>query len=797
MIRNYFKTALRNMRRNGLFTGLNIVGLATGLACSILIFLWVEDELSYDRFTPGAERIFRVVARVKDMDASMVPSAFAEASRREIAAVESATHLYLTRRMMRVGERRFEEKRAFDADSNFLTVFAYPMLRGDRKAALKAPDGAVLTEATAIKYFGDVDAAMGKTIFDETDSAPVLVTGVIKNMPANSHLHFDILFSAANYNSGATTADRWRYFDSYTYLVLRDAGIAGAGTRLRDPDATAHSVEQQLNALRNKAIQNTPAVAATMSLQPLTDIHLHSHFRNDVEGQGSIEYVRLFSLISMFILLIACINFTNLSTAIAGSRAKEVGLRKTIGALRRQLVGQFVGESLLLATLSMTLALGIVALALPYFNELAGKSIRLHWLDAAFLGRMIGITVVTGLLAGSYPALCLSAFNAVQVLKGARIVKGSFLRNGLVVLQFTVAVVMMIGTMIVYRQLQYIRNRDIGFDKNNLLYLYVPELGDRDRNEDALRAAMGRLPQVADLSFSFDLPTDLHTSSPLSWRGMPEGSLTMTNRLTVDEHFVNTYDMHMAAGHFFSHIYKDKDSEYVINETAARMMGLEPATALGKQITLNGHEGAVIGVVKDFNFRDVHERIEPLVLKHGHDGMYLVVRAPAQAMGPVLAAIQNCFQRLYGNVPFTYGFIDQDLEHLYKTEQRMGSLFTIFSTLSIIISCLGLFGLATFATRRRTKEIGVRKVLGAGEAGIVVLLAKEFLQLVAVSLLIAFPIAWWAMHRWLEGFVYKTEISGWVFATAGAMALLVALLTVSYQTIKTAMANPVQSLRSE
>jgi ABC-type antimicrobial peptide transport system permease subunit len=445
----------------------------------------------------------------------------------------------------------------------------------------------------------------------------------------------------------------------------------------------------------------------------------------------------------------------------------------------------------------MILALGMVAVALPYFNELAGKSIGLPLLDAAFLGKMIGVTAATGLLAGCYPALYLSAFNAVQVLKGTRIVKGSFLRNGLVVLQFTIAVVMMISTMIVYRQLNYIRNRDIGFDKNNLLYLFIPELGERDRNEDALRSALSQSPLITSMSFSNDLPTNLHTASPLSWRGMPHGSLTMTSRLAVDEHFIDTYGMTMAAGRFFNNVYKAKDSEYVINETAARFMGLEPATAVGKMITLNGNEGTIIGVVKDFNFRDVHESIRPLVLKHIHNSMYLVVRAPMQATGSVLATIQNCFQRLYGNVPFTYGFIDQDLEHLYSTEQRMGSLFTVFSILSILISCLGLFGLASFTTRRRTKEIGVRKVLGAGEAGIVALLAKEFLRLVALSLVIAFPVAWWAMHRWLEGFAYKIPIGGWVFAAAGGVALLIAFVTVSFQTIRAAMANPVQSLRTE
>jgi ABC-type antimicrobial peptide transport system permease subunit len=355
----------------------------------------------------------------------------------------------------------------------------------------------------------------------------------------------------------------------------------------------------------------------------------------------------------------------------------------------------------------------------------------------------------------------------------------------------------MVSTVVIYQQLNYIHNRDIGFDKDKLLYIRMPQVVDRDKNADALKTELRRSWSIAGLTITWDIPTNLGASSPLTWRGMEKGRLVIATRLGVDENYITTMGMKMAAGRFYSPVYRDNDSEYVVNETAVRVMGVEPAAAVGRMITINGQEGAIIGVVKDFNFKPVYQPIEPLVLKHRASGAYFVIRPAVGGLQQTLATVGNIFHRIYGNAPFSYGFVDQDLDHLYKAESRMGSLFTIFSALSIAISCLGLFGLAAFATRRRKKEIGVRKILGAGEAGIVVLLAKEFLRLVAISLLIAFPLAWYVMHRWLDGFVYKTGISGWIFVAAGGLALLIAFITVSYQTIRAATANPVNSLRSE
>jgi ABC-type antimicrobial peptide transport system permease subunit len=782
------------MRQNKLAAGLNVAGMAVGFGASILIFLWVWEELGYDKFTPGAEKIFRIVAKVGtgtvrgggETMAAMVPTAFAGAIREGVPEVKRVTHIYDAHKLMTVGTRRFEEKRVFCADTNFLVMFNYPLMRGDQAEVLRAPNSVVLTETSAIKYFGSVDAAMGQRIFDESDSLVLQVTGILWDVPANSHLHFDLLLAEKMGNGGIDPTQTWRYFDSRTYLQL--------GDEVEPDPATLRRIEKRLKDIRDKNIINTPAVPASWMLQSLPDIHLRSQFKNDIEGQGNIQYVRLFALIGVIILVIACINFVNLSTAVSGKRAKEVGLRKTIGALRGQLVRQFLGESVMMAVLAAMLGLVLAKIALPWFGSLAGRPITLEP-GIQFWLAYTGLTVLVGTIAGCYPAFYLSSFKAVEVLKGAKMLKGSLLRNGLVVVQFAIAVILIISTLIIYDQLRFLHNRDIGFNKENLLYFRIANLAQPGDGGAALKTELRRNPAIAEVSCTWQLPDNMNTGSPLKWRGMDNNALVLATRVGGDDHYANTLGLKMAAGRFYSPT--DGRGLYVINETAAKAMGVNAAAAIGKLITINDLEAPVIGVVKDFNFKPADQPIGPLVIKHDQTDDIILVRARAGATRPVLAAIQSGFARYYGNAPFTYGFIDQDLDRLYQAESKMGSLFTIFSALAIGISCLGLFGLATFATQRRTKEIGMRKVLGAGEAGIVALLAKEFLRLVAVSLLIAFPVAWWAMNRWLEGFVYKVNISLWTFATAGAMALLTAFVTVSYQTIKTAMANPVQSLRSE
>lgn len=793
MLRNYFKIALRNLLRYKLFSGLNIFGLATGMACSILIFLWVQDEMSFDSFNPDADRIFRVTAKIFDQEAAVTPPSLAYAIKTQIPDIKNVTRISSEHRMITIGTKKFDEKKMYYADSNFLQIFNYPLLKGNKNVALSSPNNAVITEELAIKYFGGANEAMGKIIYIDNDikGTNLTVSGVLKNIPANSHLQFNILLPAELYDKTNNPAGAWNNFDVYVYFQLQDA--------VRPTLTVISNIEKQATEILKK---NNTQLQVSLSAQPLNDIHLHSHYMVDVEGQGDSRYVKISSLVAIFIIVIACINFMNLATAASGQRAKEVGLRKTVGALRPQLIAQFIGESLLLSFISLLLALLIVYTMLPLFNQLVNKSISFSLLNIKTLFGFLGIATVTGLLSGIYPAFFLSSFNPVKALKGVKLLHGqkSFFRSGLVVLQFTISVILNISTLVIYNQLQYIRNRNIGFNKENLLYMKMPEVGDLKNNKDAMRAAITQYPDISNYTFTDELPTDLtRGGSQLKWRGMEPGTQVIAYRLKVDENFVKTFGMQMAAGRFFSNDFGSDNTGYVVNETALKAMKLNVSNAIGKiiSISLEDKDLPIIGVVKDFNFKPVQQTIEPLVMKTNFGGGYVVMKTTPANIQKVITSLQKSFHNIYGDYPFSYGFVDEDISKLYITEQRMGRLFNIFSVLSIVISCLGLFGLTTFATQRRIKEIGVRKVLGAGEAGIVVLLSKDFIKLVTVSLIVAFPVAWWVMNKWLDNFAYRINIASWVFVAAGLGALFIALVTVSFQAIKAAMANPVKSLRTE
>ncbi|MEP6951144.1 MAG: ABC transporter permease [Ginsengibacter sp.] len=792
MLKNYFKIAWRNLLRQKLFSGLNIFGLATGMACSVLIFLWVQDELSFDKFNHNANHIFRVTEKDNDEEYAVVPPSLAYAIKTQIPAIKNATRITSIQKMITVGTKKFDEKNIYYADSNFLQIFNYPLLKGNVATVLSSPNSVILTEKTAIKYFGSIDAAIGKTIYIDNDikGSTLLVTGVLKNIPSNSHLQPDMLIPMDLYDMVNNTKYGWTNFDVYIYFQLKDA-VAPTSSNL-------NNINKQINEIYK---QNNHEFPASFTAQSLTDIHLHSHYLVDVPGQGSYEYVTIFALAAIFIIIIACINFMNLATAVSGRRAKEIGLRKTIGAVRSQLVAQFIGESLLLSFISLLLAVLIVYLMLPLFNQLASKTISFNIFKPHIFISLISIAIITGLLSGSYPAFFLSSFNPVKALKGNKILRSnkSFLRNGLVVLQFSISIILIVCTLVIYNQLRFIQNRNIGFNKENLLYMKMPEVGDLKNNKDAMRATLAQYPDITNYTFTDGLPTNLTSTSQLTWHGMNPGTNVMASRLRVDENFIKTFGMQMAAGRFFSNDFGDNDTGYVVNETALKAMGLNAKNAIGKviSISLEDKEVPIIGVVKDFNFKPVQQPIEPLVMKTNFGGGYVVMRTTPANFQKVINTLQKSFHNVYSDYPFTYGFVNDDLSKLYVTEQRMESLFNIFSVLSIVISCLGLFGLATFATQQRIKEIGVRKVLGAGQAGIVALLSRDFIRLVAISLIIAFPVAWWAMNKWLQGFAYRIYISWWVFVVAGFGALIITLLTVSFQAIKAAVANPVKSLRTE
>ncbi len=792
MLKNYFTSAIRSLKRYKLFTLLNVFGLATGMACSILIFLWVQDERSYDKFNDHASQIYRLTANVSGVEAAVTPPAVGGALKRQIPNVKSFARLVSLHSIVTIGTKKFDEKQVFYADPDFLQMFNYPLLQGDKATALSSPGGVVITSATAIKYFGS-DNVIGKTmhIDDNTPGHEYAVTGVLQNIPHNSHLQFDILLPASIYDKTyGNDRDRWGNFDVYTYLQLSDHFDAS-------PSAL-NSLQKQIDQIH--AANDPSHTKSTYVLQPLTDIHLHSHLLLDVDGNGNGEYVTIFSVVAVFILLIACINFMNLATALAGQRAKEVGLRKTIGALRSQLVIQFLGESLLVSFIALLIGIVVAWLLLPFFNDLSAKTISISLLNVKIISGLLGIAVLVGLLSGSYPAFFLSSFKPVAVLKGLKIFRGqrSFLRNSLVVFQFAIAIVLMVSTLVVNNQLKFISNRDIGFNKENLLYLQMPQTGDLQNNYQALKATLNENAGAADYTLIEHLPTYLTTgTTDIKWHGKDPNQQIIFPHLGADGNFLKTFGIRLAAGRGFNDNFKGDANNYVLNETAVKIMGMTPASAIGQKISLNDNPGEVIGVVKDFNFKPVQQRIEPLILRYTHRGGFVVIRTSPASIQRAIAKLKAVFQNVYPNFPFSYGFVDQDLSKLYVTEQQMGKLFNAFSIISIIVSCLGLFGLATFATQKRLKEISVRRVLGASAAGIVAMLATDFVKPVAAALLIAFPIAWWAMSKWLDSYVYRIHISWWMFAVAGIMAIVIAFLTISYQSIKAALTNPVESLRSE
>jgi len=793
MFKNYLISAIRSLKRHKLFTVLNIFGLATGMACTILILLWVQDERSYDTFNNNAPRLYRLVDNVAGTRAAVSPVPVAPVLKQQIAAVKDFVRLEALHSIVTVGTRKFDEKNIYYTDPDFLQLFTYPLLEGDKATVLSRPDGMVITAAAAEKYFGK-ENAMGKTVHidDDVKGHDYVVTGVLQDLPRNSHLQFDLLLPftvyehSSNYSYG--NPSEWGNFDVYTYLLLNDKpGAAALG-----------ALEQQIAAIHTA---NDPTHTKTsFTLQPLTDIHLHSNLLLDVQGQGNSQSVTIFSLVALFILLIACVNFMNLSTALAGQRAKEVGLRKTVGALRFQLIIQFLGESLLLALISLVIGVIIAWALIPLFNELAEKNISIHLLDLKSVSSLLAIAGLVGLISGSYPALVLSSFKPVSVLKGIRVLgaQKAYFRNGLVVLQFSISVILMISTLVVNTQLKFIRNRDMGFDKENLLYLQMPQTGDLQQNYQALKATLSEDAAITNYTLVEHLPTDLTTgTTDVQWEGKDPNKEIIFPHIGADGNFIKTFGMHLVAGRSFEDNNPGDDKNYILNETAIKTIGLTVSSAVGKLITMNGNKGEIIGVVKDFNFKPVQQTIEPLILRHTNRGGFVVVRTSQARMQQNVANLKAVFQHIYPDFPFSYGFVDQDLARLYVTEQRMGTLFNIFSVVSIIVSCLGLFGLATFATERRIKEITVRRVLGASAAGIITLLAKDFMKLVFAALFVAFPVGWWAMSKWLDDYVYRIHISWWMFALSGAMAILIAFLTIGYQSIKAALANPVKSLRSE
>jgi putative ABC transport system permease protein len=800
MFRNYLKVALRNIKRHTGYSLINVAGLAIGMTCCILILLWVQDERSYDRYHENPDRIYRLcldanVGTQLRAPVTMAPAGPAMIS--EFPEVVNAARIVRPGRVsVKYGDRLFQEEDIGYADNSVFDIFTFPFISGDPKTALATPYSVVITEDMAMKYFGDEDP-LGKSlrIDDETDFT---VTGVAKNVPSNSHFSFNMLRSFETlYRENPELMEAWVAARFYTYLLLAE-------------NSDHKKLEQKFAPFVDRHMGDIlGAIGGTVKLflQPLARIHLYSDFERDLSAGGDITYVYLFSGIALFVLLIACFNFVNLATARSATRAREVGMRKTLGAGRGKLIAQFLGESLIYSFISIALACLLLELALPLFNSLAQRELSLNYFQRPWLiPGLAGLALVVGLLAGCYPAFFLSSFKPVRVLKGtwSKTASGSGFRRVLVVAQFVISIALIIGTITIYNQINFMKNKKLGFDKEHVLV--IPGMNQATRQSYlSIRDELMNIPGVRAVGASSLVPGRGLTKSLFLPEGFSEDQPQTMDFLIVDPDYIPTMGMEIATGRNFSaDLATDSTESAIINETAARRFGWD--NPIGKTFRLLSPPGAggetqivnVIGVVKDFHLQSLHQKIEPQIIFYDLGGIdHISVRISPDNITHTIDLLRTRWKDIDPERPFHYLFLDESFDSQYRAEERFGTITLYFSLLAIFIGCLGLFGMSSYTVEQRTKEIGVRKVLGATVAGIVLLLSKEFTRWVLVANLIAWPIAYYAMSRWLENFAYRVDINMTAFALAGTAALAIAIATVSYQAIRAALTNPVETLRYE
>ena len=783
MFKNYLKTAVRNILRHKGYSFINIAGLALGMACCILILLWVTDELSFDRFNKNYNDIYRVIIDDQFQDSyAVTPAPLGKALLSDYPEVMDFVRLRSEYKViLKINSETFVEKDFTFADPSIFDIFTFKFLHGSAKEALSSPDSIILTEAAAVKYFGETNP-MGKTLtvnnrFDFT------VSGIIKNVPPNSHFTFNILAPFPVLKKFGKEIESWGSYGYRTYVRLR-----------KGTDYKPVSLK-----MKHYLKKHSPDGKITLRLQPLRDIHLHSASIRSRGGSGDIRLVYVFTMIATFILIIACINFMNLTTARASNRAREVGMRKVTGARRIEIIKQFFGESILLSFIGLILALFLVDLLLPVFNELCGKQLHMDiFTNGGILVWLIGIALCTGILSGVYPALFLSSFQPINVLKGGVVpgTKKSWLRKVLVVTQFTLSTLLIIATIVVYHQMNYMRNRELGFNKDHLAYIRMPVA--MDKQYESIKNEFLSDPNVINVCAASNLPVNpLNSTEGVEWEGKKPQDEMLINISFTGYDYAKTLNVKMADGRFFSRAFStDVKGAYVVNETAANVMGMK--SPVGKWFKLHENKGIIVGVVKDFNFTSLHRKIEPLLMSISPEKYsYFLVRIKSDSIFEAIDSMKTKWQESTSGLPFEYGFMDERIDNLYRTEKRIGKSFLYFTVLSIFIACLGLFGLASYLTEQRKKEVGIRKVLGAPVKGIVFLVSKEFLKWVILANIISWPAAYFAVDRLLQVYAYRISIGPLPFVAALVFALLIAVFTVSYQSIKAGLTNPVEALRYE
>jgi len=793
MFLNYLKITLRNLIRHKAFSLINISGLAIGMTCCFLILIWVLDEVSYDRFHENANDIYRVIARIKNdngiTSTCWTPLPLGPSLKQEYPEVAEYARCTLGESSSLQHEDTIFNEKIYWVDPGFFQIFSFKVLEGDLENALETPTSLVITRKIAKKYFGTDQEIVGRVLKlgNRTDFK---ITAMIEDVPENSHLEFDIMAPISILGRVGFRFENWGAYLTMTYIQLQKNA-----SHLDFNQKIAKVIENH---------QGSFTYSVDIELQPLTEIHLHSDFNGERAKVGSISNVYILSVIASFILIIACINFMNLSTARSVSRQKEIGIRKVVGAQRAQLVIQFYGESIFFAILALLVSLGLVKLLLPAFNTLAGKELTLGLAGGWRMVTAIGfITFFTGIVAGSYPAYYLSSLQPGRVLKGGTKsgTKNILLRKALVVSQFALSILLIISTTIIHSQLQFIKNKDLGYDKKNVMIIRMPALnvirgGGR---HETLKNELVKNPDVLGVAATTLNPTNMERSSiGLNWRGKEPDSQIKVNYNVVTIDFIDTMRMKVLEGRgFSSEIASDRNSVALLNEEAAKVMGFEEPIGeiitAGERIRIN-----VIGVLKDFHFQPVHKKIEPMLIATGpvRSG-YTLIRLSGKRTPETIGFIQKTWQTIYPKIPFDYHFLEEDYDRQYRAEERIGTLLNYFAILAVFIACLGLFGLASFSTEQRTKEIGIRKVLGASAVRIVLLLMKDFLKLVVIANIIAWPFAYYFMNSWLQNFAYRTSVNLLIFIAAGILSLLIAVLTVSIQSAKAASADPIKALRYE
>ncbi|QIP12925.1 FtsX-like permease family protein [Spirosoma aureum] len=799
MLFNYFKIAWRNIIRNKAFSAINILGLALGMACSLLIFLWIQDELSIDNYHANGPQLYNVMQRQlydgKVEAGRFTPGVLPDELKKQFPEIVYAAGYtgWEAQMTFAVGDKINKETGHW-AGADWFKMFSIPLLAGTPNTALSSPSGIAISRKVAESYFGNSVAALGKSIrIDNRDDFQV--TAVFENLPENSSDNYDFLLNWQNCLARNPWMKEWGNNGPHTRIMLR-------------PDANVANLDAKLKPFLRKYNKDIGKnFDAQLFLQAYPDGYLYSNFKNGQQDGGRIEYVRLFSIVAVFLLLIACINFMNLATARSIKRAKEVGVRKVIGAVRSLLVGQFIGEALLFTVLALGFALFLAFFLLPSFNSLTGKHISLQTTQPSFWVILISMALLTGLLAGSYPALFLSSLEPVRVLKGSlKFGSGARLfRQGLVVFQFVLSMLLIVGTIIVYRQVNYVQTTNLGYERENLIYVPVEGELSTLSTYKTFKDELLRQPGILAVSSMQEAPTNIGSSTGgVTWPGKDPNVNIEITQTAVGYDLIKTLKVNVT-GRDFSPEFGTDTSNYLINEATARRIGYKNRTGglagslVGQPITMWGKPGKIIGVMEDFHFQSLHIPIAPLIIRlNTNPGSqnFLIRTQPGQTK-QALASVETLWKQLNPKFPFSYRFADDEYQKLYKSEAVVGMLANYFAFLAIFISCLGLFGLSAFTAEQRTKEIGVRKVLGASVGGIVGLLSKDFLKLVLIAIVIASPLAWYAMNRWLQGFAYKLAIEWWIFALAGVLAVGIALVTISFQSIKAALMNPVKSLKTE